>query len=95
MEATINLFNRYESQLLARGVAKAERGSQGGLLPHRLALGLQGAAASTRPVLPAQTRTSHEALFSCVVLAVIPALLVTGFLGSGKTSLCQHILRNR
>ncbi|GFR41073.1 hypothetical protein Agub_g1713, partial [Astrephomene gubernaculifera] len=27
--------------------------------------------------------------------SVIPAVVITGFLGSGKTTLVQHILRNR
>jgi predicted NACHT family NTPase len=35
---------------------------------------------------------SRSLLMYCSLTAVVPALVITGFLGSGKTTLVQHLL---
>lgn len=38
---------------------------------------------------------AHKCLPSPCMHAAIPAVVISGFLGSGKSTLVQHLLRNR
>ncbi len=78
--ASINLSLRYEQRLFAARVgAAAGKGSA--------LLQLLRCSATRRCPTAVLTTAS-------LLRAVVPAVIITGFLGAGKTTLLQHLLRS-
>lgn len=83
----LNLTRRYEEQLLS-SVDAHQKG---------MFVNATFAVTAQVPHLPGHASVLCERSEPHVhsLAAAIPAILITGFLGSGKTTLVQHILRNR